>query len=110
MLAARQIRFGHIDDVLKSKSIIKEYVLKAIEIEKSGQKWGFKKTTEFKMPEEFQYSLNKMKDLKRSFEALTPGRQRGYLLYFSSAKQVKTRLARIEKYIPKILDGKGLED
>jgi len=90
--------------------VIKEYIFEAIDIEKSGLKVEFKKTTEFRMPDEFQNLLLKNKPLKTAFEGLTPGRQRGYLLYFSSAKQSKTRVERIEKYLPKILDGKGIDD
>ena len=108
--SARQIRFTNVEEILKSKSTIKSYIKEAIELDKAGLKVELKKTNEFKMPEEFQSSLDEMPELKTAFEALTPGRQRGYLLYFSSAKQSKTRNERIEKYIPKILDGKGLDD
>jgi uncharacterized protein YdeI (YjbR/CyaY-like superfamily) len=90
--------------------ILKSYIKNAIEIEKSGVKVEMKKSSEYKIPEEFQSALNEMSELKPAFDKLTPGRQRAYLLYFSSAKQSKTRTERIEKYIPKILDGKGLED
>ncbi len=92
------------------KSAIKAYIKEAWEIEKSGLKVEMKKTKEFAMPAEFKTVLKEMPDVKKAFESLTPGRQRGYLLYFSAAKQVATREARIEKYIPKILKGKGLED
>jgi uncharacterized protein YdeI (YjbR/CyaY-like superfamily) len=108
--AARQIRFNNIQDILKLKSTLRAYIKEAINIEKSGLKVELKKTTEFNMPEEFQIVLNDMPELKTAFEALTPGRQRGYLLYFSSAKQSKTREARIEKYIEQILNGKGIDD
>lgn len=108
--AARQIRFKNIEEINSQKSNIKSYIKNAIEIEKSGVKVEMKKTTEYKIPEEFQSALNEMSELKTAFNKLTPGRQRAYLLYFSSAKQSKTRNERIEKYIPKILDGKGLED
>jgi uncharacterized protein YdeI (YjbR/CyaY-like superfamily) len=108
--SARQIRFANVEEVLKNKSTIKSYIKEAIGLDKAGHKVELKKTTEFKMPEEFQSALNEMLELKTAFEALTPGRQRGYLLYFSSAKQSKTRNERVEKYIPKILDGKGLDD
>lgn len=108
--AARQIRFINFQDILDKELIIKAYVGEAIEIEKLGLKFQLKKTSEFKMPEEFQVVLDDMIELKTAFHKLTPGRQRGYLLYFSAAKQAKTREARIEKYIPRILDGKGLED
>ena len=108
--SARQIRFTNVEEILKSKSIIMAYIKEAIELHKAGLKVELKKTTEFIMPDEFQSALNEMSDLKIAFEKLTPGRQRGYLLHFSSAKQSKTRKERIEKYIPKILDGKGLDD
>lgn len=106
----RQIRFTSLAEIVKLQATIKEYILEAIEVEKSGLKVEYKKTSEFKMPDELQSLLSTNKNLKTAFEGLTPGRQRGYLLYFSSAKQSKTRLDRIEKYIPKILDGKGLDD
>jgi uncharacterized protein YdeI (YjbR/CyaY-like superfamily) len=108
--AARQIRFTHVDEIMKLKTSLKAYIKNAIELEKSGLKVELKKTSEFKMPEEFQNVLNDMPELKKAFYKLTPGRQRGYLLYFSSAKQVKTREARIEKCVQAILDGKGLDD
>lgn len=108
--SARQIRFTNLDEIIKQKSVIKSYIKNAIEVEKSGVKVEMKKTAEFKMPEEFQTALNEMTELKTAFDKLTPGRQKGYLLYFSSAKQSKTRNERVEKYIPKILDGKGLDD
>jgi uncharacterized protein YdeI (YjbR/CyaY-like superfamily) len=108
--AARQIRFTHVDEIVKLKTSLKAYMKNAIELEKSGLKVELKKTSEFKMPEEFQNVLNDMPELKKAFYKLTPGRQRGYLLYFSSAKQVKTREARIEKCVQAILDGKGLDD
>lgn len=108
--SARQIRFTNVEEILKSKSIIVAYIQQAIELDKAGLKVELKKTTEFTMPDEFQLALIEISDLKIAYEKLTPGRQRGYLLYFSSAKQSKTRKERIEKYIPKILDGKGLDD
>lgn len=108
--AARQIRFTSLEQILEMKSILKAYIFEAIEVEKEGLKVELKKTTEFKMADEFQAVLNEMTELKTAFYALTPGRQRAYLLYFSAPKQAKTREARVEKYIPKILDGKGLED
>ena len=107
---ARQIRFTTLQEILESESLIKAYIKEAIEIEKSGVKFELKKTSEFKMPEEFKQLLDEMPDLKIAFEALTPGRQRGYLLFFSAPKQAKTREARIEKSVPQILAGKGLED
>jgi uncharacterized protein YdeI (YjbR/CyaY-like superfamily) len=108
--AARQIRFTNAREITKHKAILKAYIYEAIEIEKAGLKVGLKKTTEFAMPEEFQNKLDRKKALKTAFNALTPGRQRAYLLYFSSAKQSQTRESRIEKYIPEILKGKGLND
>ena len=108
--SARQIRFKSIDEIEKSKATIKAYIKEASAISKSGLKLELKKTTEYKIPEEFQTVLNDMPELKIAFKALTPGRQRGYLLYFSAPKQTKTRESRIEKYIQPILDGKGLDD
>ncbi|MCU7615317.1 YdeI/OmpD-associated family protein [Chryseobacterium sp. GMJ5] len=108
--SARQIRFASVEEVLKNKSIIKSYIKEAMGLDKAGLKVALKKTAEFKIPDEFQSALNEISELKTAFEALTPGRQRGYLLYFSSAKQSKTRNERVEKYIPKILEGKGLDD
>lgn len=108
--AARQLRFTGIKEIVQLKKVIKAYVYEAIEVEKAGLRVKLKKTTEFTMPEEFQRKLNTMPSLKKAFEALTPGRQRGYLLHFAQAKQAKTREARIEKYMPQILAGKGLDD
>lgn len=108
--AARQARFTDAKEIVKLKSTLKAYIKEAIELEKSGKKVELKKTTEFSMPDEFKTNLQSSPGLKKAFAALTPGRQRGYLLYFASAKQAKTREARVEKYIPKILDGFGLED
>ena len=108
--SARQIRFTNIKEVIKLERSIKTYIFEAIEIDKAGLKVPLKKTKEYSIPEEFQIKLKKMPDLKAAFYALTPGRQRGYLLYFSSAKQSKTRESRVEKYLKQILDGKGLED
>jgi uncharacterized protein YdeI (YjbR/CyaY-like superfamily) len=107
---ARQIRFTHVDEIVNMESTLKAYIKEAIKVEKAGVKVSLKKTSEFKMPEEFKNVLDGTPALKKAFHALTPGRQRGYLLYFSSAKQSKTREARIEKYMPQILKGKGLED
>jgi len=108
--AARQIRFAGIDEIDRLKKTLKAYIKEAIEVEKAGLKVEMKKTSAFKMPEEFQKVLEDMPELKKAFYALTPGRQRGYLLYFSSAKQSQTRESRIEKYVDKILNGQGLED
>lgn len=108
--AARQLRFTSVEQIKELESVIKDYINEAIEIEKSGKKVALKETADFDVPEEFQTKLNADNDLKRAFNALTPGRQRAYLFYFSQAKQSKTREQRIEKYIPKILDGKGMDD
>lgn len=108
--SARQVRFTSAAEVAKMKTILKRYIKEAARLEESGAKVEFKKTTAFEMPEEFQHRLGKNAALKKAFAALTPGRQRAYLLYFSSAKQTKTRESRIEKYIPHILKGKGLDD
>jgi len=108
--AARQIRFTSLQEISKLSKVIKAYIYEAIEVEKAGLKPKLKKTGEFKMPEEFRQRLNKNASLKKAFHALTPGRQRGYLLHFSSAKQSKTRESRIDKAVPLILKGKGLED
>lgn len=108
--AARQMRFTKLEDVIELKASIKAYVYEAIELEKAGIKVELKKTSEFEMPEEFQSKLDDWVELKTAFESLTPGRQRAYLLHFSSAKQSKTREARIEKAIPQIMIGKGLND
>ncbi|HWZ23559.1 MAG TPA: YdeI family protein [Cytophagaceae bacterium] len=108
--AARQIRFTNVQEIVKMKTILKAYIYEAIEVEKAGLKVDLKKTTEFSIPEEFQKKLTKTPALKTAFKALTPGRQRAYLLYFSAPKQSKTREARIEKYMPQILNGKGLND
>jgi uncharacterized protein YdeI (YjbR/CyaY-like superfamily) len=108
--SARQIRFSNLREIIKLESTIKAYVKEAIEVEKAGLEIDFKKTKEFTIPEEFQQQLDKNASLKSAFEELTPGRQRGYLLYFSGAKQSKTREARVEKCMPRILDGLGLDD
>ena len=108
--SARQIRFTNIEEIYELEETLKAYIREAIEVEKSGLKVEMKKTTEFQMPEEFHYVLEDMPELKKAFYALTPGRQRGYLLHFSQPKQAKTRESRIEKYLEKILDGKGLDD
>tara|TARA_R110000868_G_scaffold267352_3_gene526655 strand:+ start:468 stop:1052 length:585 start_codon:yes stop_codon:yes gene_type:complete len=108
--AARQIRFTKLQEIIDLKSTIKAYIFEAIEVEKAGLEVPMKKTSEFKMPDEFKVALDKDPDLKSAFAALTPGRQRGYLLYFSQAKQSTTRANRVEKYTPKILQGKGLND
>lgn len=108
--SARQLRFTSKAEIVKLKATIKAYVQEAIQIEKAGLKVELKKTTEYAVPEEFQVKLNEDAELKRAFKALTPGRQRGYLFHFSQPKTSKTREARVEKAIPQILDGKGLDD
>jgi len=108
--SARQIRFASIGEILKSNSTIKAYIKEAIQIDKAGLKVELKKTTEYKIPIEFQNVLDDMPELKAAFHNLTPGRQRGYLLNFLSPKQAKTREARIEKCVQQILKGKGLDD
>jgi uncharacterized protein YdeI (YjbR/CyaY-like superfamily) len=107
---ARQIRFTDIEQIVKQESTLKAYIKEAIKVEKAGLKVPLKKTSEFNMPKEFKNVFDETPTLKKAFYGLTPGRQRGYLLYFSSAKQLKTRESRIEKYIPKILKGQGLDD
>lgn len=108
--AARQARFTNVKEITKIKPILKAYIYEAIEVEKAGLKVPMKKTKEFEMPEEFKNKLNEDPKLKKAFKALTQGRQRGYLLYFSQPKQSKTRDSRIEKYTNAILNGKGLND
>ena len=108
--SARQIRFKHLDQITDMEAVIKSYIKEAMKVEKAGLKVEFKKTSEFKMPAEFKKVLDATPKLKKAFGELTPGRQRGYLLYFASAKLEKTRLDRIKKYTPQILKGKGLED
>lgn len=108
--AARQIRFTNLREITEKESIVKAYLKEAIEVEKAGIEVPYKKTAEFKVPEEFQDKLDENAALKKAFAALTPGRQRGYLLYFSGAKQSTTREARVEKCMPQILKGKGLDD
>ncbi|MFA6058251.1 MAG: YdeI family protein [Taibaiella sp.] len=108
--SARQIRFTNLKEIVKLAPTLKAYIYEAIEVEKAGLNVKLKKTKDFAVPEEFQNKLDKNKALKTAFEALTPGRQRAYLFYFGQAKQSKTRESRVEKYIPQILSGKGLED
>lgn len=108
--SGRQIRFKNLQEIVKMKNILKAYIKEAIDLDKAGLKVNFKQTKEYKVPEEFQNYLDEMSELKTAFESLTPGRQRGYLLYFSQAKQSKTRESRIKKYLKHILDGKGLDD
>jgi uncharacterized protein YdeI (YjbR/CyaY-like superfamily) len=108
--AARQIRFTNVREIVDQKTILKAYIKEAIEIEKAGLEVSYKKTSEFTMPQEFQKKLDATPRLKTAFAALTPGRQRGYLLHFSAPKQSITRESRIEKCLPQILKGKGLND
>lgn len=108
--SARQIRFTSAREITKLKPALKAYIKEAIEVEKTGVRVNYKKPGEFNMPEEFQKKLDEMPALKTAFKALTPGRQRGYLLYFSQPKQSRTREARVEKSVQPILSGKGLND
>jgi uncharacterized protein YdeI (YjbR/CyaY-like superfamily) len=108
--SARQVRFTNVKEIVKMERILKAYIYEAIEVEKAGLKVKLKKTSEYKIPEEFQKKLDKSTTLKKAFEALTPGRQRAYIFYFSQPKQSKTREARVEKSMKQILNGKGLDD
>ena len=108
--AGRQIRFTNVQEIVAMETILKAYIYEAIEIEKAGLEVNFKKNTEFIIPEEFQNKFDEIPALKTAFEALTPGRQRAYILYFSDAKQSKTRESRVEKCMQQILNGKGLND
>jgi uncharacterized protein YdeI (YjbR/CyaY-like superfamily) len=108
--AARQIRFTSVQEIVKMKTVLKGYIYEAVKVEEAGLKVNFKKTEEFKIPDEFKGMLAKNPALKKAFYALTPGRQRAYIFYFSSAKQSTTRESRVEKCVPQILKGKGLDD
>ncbi|GFD73935.1 MULTISPECIES: YdeI/OmpD-associated family protein [Tenacibaculum] len=108
--SARQIRFTKPEEIVVIAKTIKEYIFEAIAVEKAGLKVETKKTSEFEMVSEFKETLKENSDLQKAFEGLTPGRQRSYLLYFSKAKQSKTRLSRIEKSIPKMFQGKGYNE
>jgi uncharacterized protein YdeI (YjbR/CyaY-like superfamily) len=108
--AARQIRFTNVQEIVELEPTLKAYISEAIEVEKAGLEVSYKKTSEFKIPEEFQKRLDEIPALKTAFDALTPGRQRGYILYFSQPKQSKTRESRVEKCMQQILNGKGLND
>ncbi len=108
--AARQIRFTNVREIVAMEAILKAYIYEAIEVEKAGLEVNFKKKTEFIIPEEFQNKIDEIPALKTAFEALTPGRQRAYILYFSEPKQSKTRESRVEKCMQQILNGKGLRD
>ena len=108
--SARQIRFTNVREIMKMEKVLKAYVYEAIEVERAGLKVKLKKTSDFKIPVEFQKQLDKKPALKKAFEALTPGRQRAYIFYFSQPKLSKTRELRVEKYLKQILSGKGLND
>lgn len=108
--AARQIRFTNVQEIIEMETIVKAYILEAIEVEKAGLEVNFKKNTEFVVSDEFQNKIDENPALKTAFEALTPGRQRAYLLHFSEPKQAKTRESRVEKHMQQILNGKGLND
>jgi uncharacterized protein YdeI (YjbR/CyaY-like superfamily) len=108
--AVRQIRFTNVREIVEMETILKAYIYEAIEVEKAGLKVNFKKTTEFIIPEKFQNKIDEIPALKTAFDALTPGRQRAYILYFSAPKQSKTRESRVEKCMQQILNGKGLND
>jgi len=108
--AARQIRFTNVREIVQMVTVLKAYLREAIEVEKAGLKVELKKTTEFSVPAEFQKKLDDIPALRTAFDALTPGRQRAYILHFSAAKQSKTRESRVEKCLQQILDGKGLND
>jgi uncharacterized protein YdeI (YjbR/CyaY-like superfamily) len=108
--SARQVRFTNVQEVIELEPILKAYILEAIEVEKAGLKVPFKKATEFAISDEFLTKLEENLELNTAFYALTPGRQRAYLLYFSAPKQSKTRVERVEKFMPQILKGKGLND
>ena len=108
--SARQIRFTNIQEIIKLEPTLNAYLYEAVEVEKAGLKVTLKKTEEFIITEEFQKKLEENPGLKNAFEALTPGRQRAYMLHFSAPKQSKTRESRIDKSIPQILKGKGLND
>jgi uncharacterized protein YdeI (YjbR/CyaY-like superfamily) len=108
--AMRWLRFTDVGEVAELESTVRAYIAEAVEVEKTGLRVNFKKTTDFTIPEEFQAKLDGDPELKAAFDALTPGRQRGYILHFSGAKQSKTRASRVEKCLRQILDGKGLND
>lgn len=108
--AARQIRFTNVQEIVKLKPVVKAYIYEAIEAEKAGLKVKLKKTQDYTIPEEFQNKLDEIPALKTAFNALTPGRQRGYIYYFSQPKQSKTRESRVEKCKQRILSGRGLDD
>ena len=108
--SARQVRFTHLSEIAAMEPILKAYVNEAVEVEKAGLKVEYKATSEYKIPEEFQKKLDEIPALRTAFESLTPGRQRAYLLHFSQPKRSNTRESRVEKFIPQILNGRGLND
>ncbi|NVN18256.1 hypothetical protein GUA46_07880 [Muricauda sp. HICW] len=108
--AGRVIRFTNIEEIIALEDVLKTYIFEALEVDEQGKKVTYKNIRDYEVPEEFQERLDADADLKEAFEALTPGRQKGYLLYFAGAKQSKTRVSRVEKYIPKILKGLGFHD
>jgi uncharacterized protein YdeI (YjbR/CyaY-like superfamily) len=108
--SARQVRFTNVREILKMKAILKAYIYEAVEVEEAGLKVPAKRTAEYSIPPEFQNKLDESAALRTAFDTLTPGRQRAYLLFFSSAKQSKTRESRIRKFMPRILNGEGLND
>lgn len=108
--AARQLRFTDVAQILEQKEFIASYISEAVALEKSGQKIAFKSISDFEVPYEFKEVLQANKDVKKAFESLSPGRQKAYLFHFSQAKQSATRKARIERYLPKILNGEGIND
>ena len=108
--SARQVRFSNLQEILELTPVLKAYIHEAIEVEKAGLKVTFKTTAEMLVPDEFKSKLDANAGLKTAFLNLTPGRQKGYLLFFSAAKQSKTRLVRVDKCVPLILEGKGLDD
>ena len=108
--AGRQIRFTNLREIVKMKPVLKAYIHEAIEVEKTGKRVKLKKTADFEIPDEFQRKLKELPTLKSAFEALTPGRQRGYIFHFSQPKQSTTREARVERCMPRIFNGKGLDD
>jgi uncharacterized protein YdeI (YjbR/CyaY-like superfamily) len=108
--SARQIRFTDVQQIVELEDVLKDYIDEAVEVEKSGLEVDFKETSDFVVAEEFQTVLDEMPELKAAFDALTPGRQRAYLLHFSQPKQARTRASRVEKCVEQILNGKGLND
>ena len=108
--AGRVIRFTDIREIARIETLLKAYIHEAVEVEKSGLKVDFKKTSEYEIPEEFQNKLDEIPALKTAFDSLTPGRQRAYILHFSQPKQSQTRAARVERCMPRIFSGKGLND